>query len=663
MVDLSHINFNSPVMLNTQPAEVLFNRVIANAGLQPKEIIADGEIHRCKVQGDKNSSKNGYYVLFDHADIAVGVFGSWRGDWQEKWTSINKELLTTQQQQKVRQHIEEAKAKQRLITEQQNEETAKIAFNTIDNAHLANPEHPYLKMKQVKPHNIYQVGGLLYIPMVDATGSIYSYQTIADNGEKRFLAKGKKKGCFYPLGQLNDIIYIAEGYSTAATIHEATEDAVFVAFDCGNLLPVAEALRKQHPNKRIILCADNDQGTIGNPGITKATEAAKAVGGIVKYPNIDGDFNDLACQQGLQSVRNHLGVSHKKNIISLSDLLSSEYSTDYVIDKFLVERGVNQIFGESGHLKSFVSLDMMMHVASNKPWHDRAVKKGWCLYVVGEDMGGYRQRAAAWLQHHDMKAADVHIEFRTAPVMLPDLDATLQFRQELDELIEEKGEPPILITLDTKARCFAGNENVTSDANDWVSAVDGIIRDYKTTFLIVHHTGHMEKDRSRGAYAFLGALDSEYKVTKHSDNHVSIRNIKPPKNDEAPAEQHFNVQKISTIYKNSNGHLLTSLVLDKVDEGQIPVETAALKNRERFALEILNELYTSAQNELASRGDNPLSAKIEMRGWKESVCSDLRIFKPNTIRNTINVTWKRILQSLIDAEKVTIEGVFCTPRQ
>ena len=81
---------------------------------------------------------------------------------------------------------------------------------------------------------------------------------------------------------------------------------VSVAFDAGNLLPVAQAMREQYPGRRFIFWADDDyqrmdrNGHPENIGIIKATEAAQAVNGHLAVPDFgpnrpEGatDFNDL----------------------------------------------------------------------------------------------------------------------------------------------------------------------------------------------------------------------------------------------------------------------------------------------------------------------------------------------------------------------------------
>jgi putative DNA primase/helicase len=96
---------------------------------------------------------------------------------------------------------------------------------------------------------------------------------------------------------------IAEGFATGATIHQATGYPVAVAFNAGNLEAVAKAMRQKLPGLSMIVCADDDAGTEGNPGITKANLAALATGAKVAVPAFGdqrpddaSDFNDMAAR-------------------------------------------------------------------------------------------------------------------------------------------------------------------------------------------------------------------------------------------------------------------------------------------------------------------------------------------------------------------------------
>ena len=129
-------------------------------------------------------------------------------------------------------------------------------------------------------------------------------QSITGDGEKRFMRGARKRGLYHAIGpQVAGVLCIAEGFATGASIHEATGHPVAVAFDCGNLLPVARTLRGKYPQARILICADNDTATAArtgrNPGIEAATEAAQAVGGVVAppsdFPATGKDMTPHAC--------------------------------------------------------------------------------------------------------------------------------------------------------------------------------------------------------------------------------------------------------------------------------------------------------------------------------------------------------------------------------
>lgn len=173
-------------------------------------------------------------------------------------------------------------------------------------------EHPYLQAKGIRPHGIrIEANHTLLIPMRDTDGRLHSLQAIAPDGSKRFMPGGRVKGCYCSIGRPSGRLVICEGYATGATIHEDTGQAVAVAFNSGNLLHVAKALRSKYPCMTLVLAADDDWKTDGNPGVKAATEAAHAVGGLLAVPNFAGyersdkdtDFNDLHRLAGMVEVQ------------------------------------------------------------------------------------------------------------------------------------------------------------------------------------------------------------------------------------------------------------------------------------------------------------------------------------------------------------------------
>jgi putative DNA primase/helicase len=155
--------------------------------------------------------------------------------------------------------------------------------------------------------------GALVLPLLDVSGSLHSLQFIGEDGSKHFLSGARITGCFFTLADRPDgPVVVVEGYATGASIHEATGYAVVCAMNCGNLPAVAKALRAKWPGREIIIAADNDQWTQDNPGMAKATEAAKAINAKLAIPKFKDnssrptDFNDLHHTQGLDTVKTQI---------------------------------------------------------------------------------------------------------------------------------------------------------------------------------------------------------------------------------------------------------------------------------------------------------------------------------------------------------------------
>lgn len=328
-----------------QTPEQAFQSAIAVAGLTPPDtIIADGKIHRFSTNG-KLGDDAGWYIL--HVDnIPAGIFGNWREGRTETWCSVERNAQTPQQQ-KAHAELLKSMALARELSKNEENDSAAVVAEAI--WAVAKPvedatSHGYLVKKGIQPHGAKLIdaaaaqalcsrlspvlsGPLLVIPMRNAAGELRSLQFIteASGDNKRPLTGGEKQGCYYLLdamgkmtvsiqvsGQVSAVLIVCEGFATGASIHEATELPVVVAFDAGNLETAAKSLRKLHPDAMLILAADDDHLTDGNPGRAAASRAAKAVGGIVVAPMFPAgrpdeasDFNDLhQCEGGgLDAVR------------------------------------------------------------------------------------------------------------------------------------------------------------------------------------------------------------------------------------------------------------------------------------------------------------------------------------------------------------------------
>lgn len=278
----------SPVQTPGGAAAAMLAAMTA-AGLAPHRAVelVDGELVRYRVEGDKPGSANGWAVL--HAGTApAGAFGSWRTGATHTWRGEVPAGETARERAARERALLEAR---RLRQEEQQRVQAAArgrALKLWQRARPATDAHPYLQRKGVHAYGVRALRDSLVIPARDVAGLLHSLQFISPDGSKRFLTGGRLGGCYYPIGRPDGLLLLAEGYATAATLHQATGAAVACAFNAGNLLPVALAMRRKFPAMQVVICADNDTGTPGNPGLTKAMEAARAIGAAVAVPAADG---------------------------------------------------------------------------------------------------------------------------------------------------------------------------------------------------------------------------------------------------------------------------------------------------------------------------------------------------------------------------------------
>lgn len=340
-----------------------FSDAILAAGIVPPiDIEADGKLHRFSSNGEK-SDDAGWYVVHDDG-IPVASFGCWRSGLSENWRADIGRTLTPTEEAAHRAKVEAMRREREADENRRKLESKDKAAAIWQKAELAPGNHPYLIRKGIKACGAKVYHDALLIPM-RADGAIQSLQFIGPDGDKRFLSGGRVKGCYFSIGSPRgaSALCIAEGYATGATIHEATGYPVAVAFNAGNVGAVAKAMRDKFPDLPLILCADDDTQTEGNPGLAAATEAARSVGGLLAMPDFSidrpagaTDFNDMAALFGIDAVRQVIDGLIETNNEELNGSEVSEVSEVQAsngglsADTLIKNAGVSEVSPQMGNL-------------------------------------------------------------------------------------------------------------------------------------------------------------------------------------------------------------------------------------------------------------------------------------------------------------------------
>jgi putative DNA primase/helicase len=309
-------------------------------------IVADDKMHRFAPNGRKEKSSV-YCLNILNADFAYGWARDWRSGVIVPFSSRSKRRLSPDERDRLKAQMDEARAKAHAIRVQEAIEAKAKAVEIWAKASTGAPATEYEARKGIKRHGVrVMMGGILVVPVLNDKDDIVAVQMIAANGDKRFNRNAEKAGYWFRIGEMPERdgdLYICEGYSTGASIHEATGWTVICAFDAGNLLPVAQKLAKRY---NVTICADNDAATVingkyQNIGLLRAQAAAEAVNGRVcappdletEQPVRSRDFNDLFCEEGAGAVRKALGLATDVTVAAPSAPAETEWRHELITNK------------------------------------------------------------------------------------------------------------------------------------------------------------------------------------------------------------------------------------------------------------------------------------------------------------------------------------------
>lgn len=551
---------------NTAPPETQLSDAMVSAGITPPPtILLDGKIHRFK-SGTKGkpgkSDKAGWYVAFGDG-VPAGRFGCFRAGIEQAWRAdIGRELSAEETQQHVRRQAEA-----QSIRDAAAEKRRESAANTVDkiwtNATPAHTDHPYLQRKKIGVHGARTTGdGRLIVPLYDATGTLSSLQYIDSDGGKRYHPGGATTGRFWSVGPFDDpgILYIAEGFATAATIHEVTDRPVIIAYSASNLVPATGAVRDLYgASQDIVIVADNDASGIG---LRYAEQASAKYGARIIPIPIAGDANDyVANGHDLASLLTPPAVSDW--LISADEFSKQPIAISWLIKKWVQENALLMVHGPSGCGKTFVVLDWCLRIASTfNYWCGQIVKEGTIVYLAGEGHHGLRGRIAAWKQYNKIDSVQLWISKAGC-----DLNTKEGYKKVVEHIKTLKIKPKMIV-VDTLHRFLFGDENSSQDVKTMLDACAMLMFEFGCSILLVHHTGVSEEaqHRARGSSAWRGALDIEVSIVPGKRNHPIEITQRKSKDSELAPSVFVELQSVAIDgWFDEDGEQVTSAVVVQVD--------------------------------------------------------------------------------------------------
>jgi putative DNA primase/helicase len=514
MADLTSIlggPWSPPPEKPIDPPEVQLLKAMLEAGLaEPKDPIEiDGKMHRFAsgTKGAKGYDKSGWYIAFPDG-IPSGRFGCWRLGIDHVWRAdIGRKLTAAEEMANVRR-VAEAKAARDAALERQHEVAAQTVDAIWTSAQAASPDHPYLKRKGIGVHGARVTGdGRLVVPLYDQDGTLSTLQYIDHDGGKLYHPGGQTGGKFWIVGAMDEpgALFVAEGFATAATIHEVSGRPVVVAYSASNLVPVTGILREIHgASQDIVIAADNDASGVGQ---RYAEQACAKHGARMVMPPELGDANDYA--QAGHDLASLLMPPREDWLIPADDFAAQPAPIAWLVKHWVQAGALIMVHGPSGGGKTFVVLDWCLRMAAGMDhWCSNKVRPGSVVYLAGEGHHGLRGRVAAWKHHHQAGRLSMWLSRDGC-----DLNTPTGYAKVVEQ-VRMLPKMPAIIVVDTLHRFLSGDENSAQDTKTMLDACGALMREFSCAVLLVHHTGVSEEaqHRARGSSAWRGALDIEVSI-------------------------------------------------------------------------------------------------------------------------------------------------------
>ena len=295
-------------------------------------------------------------------------------------------------------------------------------------------------------------------------------------------------------------------------------------------------------------------------------------------------------------------------LLDVAQLRATVGSLRWLVKHAIPANSVGIVYGPSGSFKSFIVLDMALHIAHGLPWLGRKSGQGSVVYVAAEGGTGLLARLDAWHQKHGLDPAAAPFRTCVVPLML---DHPRDLKQLSDAIAAADIGNPSLIVLDTLSQTMAGDENEARDTANYLRGVGSALRArFGATVMPVHHTGHSAGDRPRGSSAIKGNTDFLFAVSREEGQMTALLECKKQKDGDNGPALPFVLERLE-VGRDDDGDPMTSLVANYHDNASAILAASKLPKAatkyERTLLDLITvdgRIYGEVRDEFYAKLGN-----------------------------------------------------------
>ena len=237
---------------------------------------------------------------------------------------------------------------------------------------------------------------------------------------------------------------------------------------------------------------------------------------------------DIPHRKNLYKKFRNTNASPELTFIHLKKIIDNLEGTQFLIKPFLEKNALTIMYGKTDSYKSFISLDMGLCVAHGQDYHGSKVNQGAVFYICGEGENGVGRRIEAWRKVNNIIDNDAPFFVSTVPAKLIEERDVMSISKKIKSFSEEHNTKPSLIIVDTLSTNLGeAEESSNKDIARFYNNLRIYLRnEFNACVLIIHHTGHSDTSRERGASAIGANADCRIEVSRIEDNICQLNCIK-----------------------------------------------------------------------------------------------------------------------------------------
>ncbi len=321
-----------------------------------------------------------------------------------------------------------------------------------------------------------------------------------------------------------------------------------------------------------------------------------------------------------ESVKPRRDTANAKFKLKSFEEIDFNFSEEWLIKKLLPLQGLVVTFGLPQAYKSFIVMDIALHVACGLNWGGRKTKQGAAVYIAAENSGGTKKRKVGFSQVHGAYLP------KSVPFFLIETAPNLGTeKNDLDELIasvEAYSVTPALIVVDTLAQTLCGGEENGTGMATFVNNATALANHFKCCVIAVHHVPLADDTRLRGHGSLHGGADGLFLTERNGQTLATTLTVQKLKDEESAIKAEIKLDRV-VIGLDDDYEEVSTLVVATVEfgAGSTVVNDKGPKKipeQRRLLMDVVTQaLLEAGQDGFRSFSDGPLVRAVPEEDVRE----------------------------------------------